>query len=881
MDPRILQASGEIVVEGRRTVEEATCKESSSLETTFVSDTYAYGVMFTVTGKKDLLLIDTLEISAVVLANLRGVHVMVYTKEGSYENFHSEPEQWVKIADTVIVPAQEGRGTLIPPKDFHPVQVAPRSQRAFYVTLDTTDLRYSNSQGRPVGDVYVEDDFLQIHVGAGLLEYPFANKVFTPRVFCGVVHYRRMVDCNKVGIVDTEVSYHFVVQHDSLSENTIKSRFNSIVSETMTALLESKFELSAYKKSADLKLDSVDTEMPLSPFNAEAYAECTSNTVRTCTSVVSRMNFVHSDKLESGDLTFHILQQRASLSSNLDKGQSMDVVYVGIIPMKSDMIVRLRGVPSGQNMNLNQLSFFEKTTRKFLDDRLSRLSSLDILNVHVEVHEQYDPRSPIQRRQLQDSEELSFVDVFATILGTVKPPSTIDFDMLTEDTIQSSAAEYIHELKVRGDLALDSSDSIFFAEINSVSTKPTNGTKHYSDLSLSDEGGRILVWGVCILVLLVLKVIAIAVFLCRRRRHRKRYEKEDIPLQDTPSFDDTDQFLNKAYENSHDVFVDESEYDLTNRQVFDGNPRFMGMKKAHSAPFGEAPSFLSSRGDLAARSWQVSSTRSMDDARSGSVLSQRNLVSQYSASAIGASSETAQNKDTSIARGSHLENNNASGYTANQRGPASHSSSTGLTSIYRPSQRGWAKKGSNTDVDGSPAYWPSQLSDFESSQHTVISESSRGTMSQPFGHGASQRSLTSQSARGNLSISSSERDLVPDMIRPGSVRLARDGTVKGAIEESDRASAQGVRGDGSSSNVSQNKFGVSTELANVADFPPATTSQRVPSQIGSHVGDSMSMMDVSSFMRSAATLSSTMNYSTMNYSDLTTKRDNRSFLIPS
>jgi hypothetical protein len=91
------------------------------------------------------------------------------------------------------------------------------------VTLDTTDLRYANAPGRPVGSVYSEDHFLQIEVGAGLLEYPFSRKIFEPRVFCGIVHYKRIIDCNKVTMVDSKVPYHFIVQHDSLRDKAIIS----------------------------------------------------------------------------------------------------------------------------------------------------------------------------------------------------------------------------------------------------------------------------------------------------------------------------------------------------------------------------------------------------------------------------------------------------------------------------------------------------------------------------------------------------------------------------------------------------------------------------------------------------------------------------------
>lgn len=736
-DRRVLQASGEVVVEDRTLAEEAKCKRSSSLETTFVSDTQGYGVMFTVTGKQEMLLVETLEISAVILADKRGVHVIVYTKEGSYENFQGNPGDWVQVADTVIVPAQDGRGTLIPPRDFHPVQLAPHSQRAFYVTLDTTDLRYSNSPGRPVGSVYVEDNFLQIHVGAGLLEYPFSNKLFAPRVFCGIVHYRRMVDCNEVGVVDTKVSYHFVVQHDSLSDAAIQSTFNPIVGGTITGLLGSERELVAFKESAGLKLDSVDTKITSSPFNAEAYAECTTNTVRTCSAVVSNMHFTHTDKLDPGDLTYHILQQRAKVSSSLDTGHSMDVVYVGIIPITSDTVVRLEGLPPGQNMNANQVSFFEKATQRFLEDKLSRLSSLNLLNVRVGDQEMHDPRRLIERSQMQASQATSSVDVFTMIMGSVKPPSLIDFDILTEDAIQANAVAYIHELKSRCDLTLESMDCNFFADITRVSTTVINGTSSNIDTSASDGDERFLALGVCFLVLVILKVAAIVFYLRRRRRQRKHYEKEDKPTQQKTLSEDTDLFEAQNDDDAFDDFMDENEAELLNRPARGRNWSGVGTKTDHATPLAASASW----------SGQALGIRSMGAAHSGNTLSQRSLMSQYSTPALEVASTTTQNKGTLIARGFSPDINHFPGYSASQRSLTGQSSGTGLKSTYKPSQGGFAKRGSSADVDKLLDHSTSQRSlsvhDSYANLNQPTDLASRGSMNQSSGYTSSQHSFMS------------------------------------------------------------------------------------------------------------------------------------------
>ena len=108
-------------------VDEKHCERKSPLETTFVTDTQAYGVMFTVAAKQDILLIETIEISAVAPDHQKDVHVMVYTKEGDYHGFYNQPDQWVSIADTTVIPSIEGRGILVPPQEFHPVEVTELS----------------------------------------------------------------------------------------------------------------------------------------------------------------------------------------------------------------------------------------------------------------------------------------------------------------------------------------------------------------------------------------------------------------------------------------------------------------------------------------------------------------------------------------------------------------------------------------------------------------------------------------------------------------------------------------------------------------------------------------------------------------------------------
>jgi hypothetical protein len=96
-EPVVVEASRHLAVEDNSMPEQQRCDEASALETTFVSDTQAYGVMFTVRGKREEILIQTLELSSVYLGNQRGIHVMVYTKTETIKTTKTNPTTGSKL----------------------------------------------------------------------------------------------------------------------------------------------------------------------------------------------------------------------------------------------------------------------------------------------------------------------------------------------------------------------------------------------------------------------------------------------------------------------------------------------------------------------------------------------------------------------------------------------------------------------------------------------------------------------------------------------------------------------------------------------------------------------------------------------------------------
>jgi hypothetical protein len=532
----------------RRLQEGQHCEQTSSLLTTFVSDTQAYGVMFTVRGKEETLLIETLELSSVFLANQREIHVMVYTKEGGYQNFQDDPSAWVKIADTNITPAKEGHGTLIPARQFHPVQVDPYNVRAFYVTLDTTDLRYSNAPGRPVGSVYAQDEFLQVQVGAGLLEYPFSGRIFEPRVFCGTVHYKRIVDCDVAAIAASKVAYSFLVQHDNMSDNVVISQVNAIVQGSINALLSTDPEMVNLKQTASLSMEAVDTTVSTA-FNPEAYAECVSGSVRKCTALATEVTFKHKEELTKGDLIYRMLRYRAQITSNLNLGNSMDVSYNGLVPLETSMLMRLDRVPSDQTLNAKQRSYIESTTKNFLEDKLSRNPSVTILGVRVNnnIYDGARRRLAVDEgRQLQDGSLAAF-DVSATVTASLRPPPFVNFNYLVEDAIDFNADEFRNDLVKRRDLQLDLQDGKFFKEIENVAARPVNGTDRNTNVSKSEDNNSVPGWGIVLIILSILLVGAAAIYFAYREIYGKDEEKEVKSRRRSTQQED---YMTQVYENA-------------------------------------------------------------------------------------------------------------------------------------------------------------------------------------------------------------------------------------------------------------------------------------------------------------------------------------------
>ena len=147
-----------------------------------------YGNMFNVdTGSKDIL-IESLGIHT---SSTSQVSVQVYTKGGSLVGSHRSPSGWARIASARVQGQGEGKITPIPASAFtSTVSVGAESTQAFYVTLDTEEMLFSD--GRNFGRSVASNSDLIIDEGTANT-YPFGS-FFYPYVFNGAINYSRLND---------------------------------------------------------------------------------------------------------------------------------------------------------------------------------------------------------------------------------------------------------------------------------------------------------------------------------------------------------------------------------------------------------------------------------------------------------------------------------------------------------------------------------------------------------------------------------------------------------------------------------------------------------------------------------------------------------------
>jgi len=112
------------------------------------------------------------------------VNAQVFTKQNSYEGFENNADAWT-LSQSVAIESK-GSGKLTPLPFLPKPLVVPRGTiRAFYITVDSGDIRYTN--GNNLGAVYASDRNLEFFEGVGVV-YPFST-TYSSRIWNGRIKY--------------------------------------------------------------------------------------------------------------------------------------------------------------------------------------------------------------------------------------------------------------------------------------------------------------------------------------------------------------------------------------------------------------------------------------------------------------------------------------------------------------------------------------------------------------------------------------------------------------------------------------------------------------------------------------------------------------------
>ncbi len=136
-----------------------TVNAAFTLQTTFVGGNGFSGNMFDVVAKNDISVTGfQLNVDSFSILNYE-----IYTKTDTWVGFQNNSAAWTLIGSGTVQGNGQGNASdLI--SLTSPVSIATGSSTAFYTTLTTTDITYSN--GTAVGNVFVEDENVQILEGS-------------------------------------------------------------------------------------------------------------------------------------------------------------------------------------------------------------------------------------------------------------------------------------------------------------------------------------------------------------------------------------------------------------------------------------------------------------------------------------------------------------------------------------------------------------------------------------------------------------------------------------------------------------------------------------------------------------------------------------------
>ncbi|KAI2507035.1 hypothetical protein MHU86_7420 [Fragilaria crotonensis] len=170
------------------------------LETTFDDNMGSYGNMFDIKTLGGEISIYAMDIYVDVM---KLVNYEIYTKPNSFkdDNGKLSLQPWTLVKKGSVVGAGRHAGTPIRDFSLGKLTMAPNEVRAFYVTLDSSDLRYRNiTEEMPtavVGDLYIDNEDIAVYVGVSVGGFPLLTETpfFGKRAWSGRFYYQAGRTC--------------------------------------------------------------------------------------------------------------------------------------------------------------------------------------------------------------------------------------------------------------------------------------------------------------------------------------------------------------------------------------------------------------------------------------------------------------------------------------------------------------------------------------------------------------------------------------------------------------------------------------------------------------------------------------------------------------
>jgi len=162
---------------------------STKLETTKPILAYA-GCMFDIKADANHIKISTIGFNTYTTKPL---DVMLLMKDGRYRDAEYDLSEWMHVANITVTGQGMGNVTYIPEGSFEPILIEKWQRAAFYLFCPNGPLLVTSRGDKERAPIDIDNDDLKLFEGIGKRQPIDTGKIFSPRIFNGVIGYNTVV----------------------------------------------------------------------------------------------------------------------------------------------------------------------------------------------------------------------------------------------------------------------------------------------------------------------------------------------------------------------------------------------------------------------------------------------------------------------------------------------------------------------------------------------------------------------------------------------------------------------------------------------------------------------------------------------------------------